>query len=318
MQLVSVIIPSYNHDLYIRETIQSVINQDYENIELIIIDDGSKDNSISIIEEMIPACKKRFKRFEFRARPNIGLSKTLNESLSWVNGEFISPVASDDILLSNKISTLMAAIEKNKSIDVIFGDARFIDKKTEELELSVISPITLFNINVRSFLLQQTASRFNYKDESIFGTYESLLDGNYLPAMSCLIRTTKLIEVDGWDENISIEDWGLWLKLSKVAKFSLIDEEVALYRIHGKNSDDLIRPVIAFDAYYLLKNEKNYALNLGFKNKYYKNLAARVYSLRKTSSYSMILELFKGFHSLTFVKCLFFHVLFKLLVRLFK
>lgn len=81
--LVSIVIPCYNHEKYVQESIQSVIEQDYDNIELIIIDDGSSDNSVTKIKEMIQVCQKRFKRFEFRHRPNKGLCATLNEALAW-------------------------------------------------------------------------------------------------------------------------------------------------------------------------------------------------------------------------------------------
>ncbi len=97
--LVSVVIPCYNHENFVQDSIQSVIDQTYQNIELIIIDDGSKDGSVEKIQEMIPACQERFVRFEFRHRPNKGLSATLNEALEWCEGEYYSPIASDDIIL---------------------------------------------------------------------------------------------------------------------------------------------------------------------------------------------------------------------------
>ncbi|WP_083829471.1 glycosyltransferase family A protein [Oceanimonas sp. GK1] len=96
--LVSVVIPCYNHAQFVQESIQSVIDQDYENIELIIIDDGSKDNSVEVIQEMIPACEERFKRFEFRHRPNKGLCATLNEGIGLAAGDIIGFCSSDDIL----------------------------------------------------------------------------------------------------------------------------------------------------------------------------------------------------------------------------
>lgn len=83
--LVSVVIPCYNHENYVQECIKSAIEQDYENIELIIIDDGSKDESVNKIQELVPGCEKRFCRFEFRTRPNKGLCKTLNEALARIS-----------------------------------------------------------------------------------------------------------------------------------------------------------------------------------------------------------------------------------------
>ena len=101
--LVSVVIPCYNHESFVQDSIQSVIDQTYQNIELIIIDDGSKDGSVEKIKEMIPACQERFIRFEFRHRPNKGLSATLNEALEWCEGEFFSPLASDASFSASKI-----------------------------------------------------------------------------------------------------------------------------------------------------------------------------------------------------------------------
>ena len=112
--LVSVVIPCYNHENFVQDCIKSVIDQTYENIELIIIDDGSKDGSVQKIQEMSAACQKRFTRFEFRYRPNKGLSETLNEALEWCEGLYLSPIASDDQMLKQKIQLQVNFLEKNK------------------------------------------------------------------------------------------------------------------------------------------------------------------------------------------------------------
>ncbi|EPK1752121.1 glycosyltransferase family 2 protein, partial [Acinetobacter baumannii] len=93
--LVSIVIPCYNHVDYVQDCIQSIIDQTYQNIELIIIDDGSKDESVLKINEMLKKCENRFSRFEFRHRPNKGLSATLNEALEWCQGEYFATLASD-------------------------------------------------------------------------------------------------------------------------------------------------------------------------------------------------------------------------------
>ena len=128
--LVTGLIPSYNHAKYIKESIQSMIDQDYENMEMIIIDDGSSDNSIEIIESMIPLCKKRFKRFEFRHRENKGVSATLNEGIMWSKGKYLSPLASDDIALSHKTSFLIDKIE-NSNYPAVFGDIKRIGERND-------------------------------------------------------------------------------------------------------------------------------------------------------------------------------------------
>ncbi|MCD6061882.1 MAG: glycosyl transferase family 2, partial [Moraxellaceae bacterium] len=102
LPLVSVALPCYNHERYVQQCIQSIIDQDYPNLELILIDDGSRDGSVEKMRAMLPACEARFTRFEFRARPNVGLAATLNEMLEWCQGEYFSAVASDDAMLPHK------------------------------------------------------------------------------------------------------------------------------------------------------------------------------------------------------------------------
>ncbi|WOE41343.1 glycosyltransferase [Acinetobacter chinensis] len=300
--LVSIVIPCYNHALFVQKTIQSVIDQDYENIELIIIDDGSKDNSVDVIKEMIPICEERFVRFEFRHRPNTGLAVTLNECLKWANGKFFSPVASDDILLSHKISTLLSAWNNDKSLGVIFGDAEFVGKNSEKIELDIYSPFPSFNIKTNSFLLYYTAFNFDYKDKEKFGSYESILSGNYLPAMSCIILKSLLVDEGGWNPECVIEDWQMWLELSKKTQFFLVDRMVSEYRLHGNNSADYMREKLILNTYSLLQKQEKYALSNNFKQLYYKKLAGCINGLRSVSFSLFVKELIFNLKSLTFLK----------------
>ena len=96
--LVSVIIPSYNHEQYVTKAIKSVFSQTYKNIELIVIDDGSKDHSVKKILEL----KKRYP-FKFIARKNKGLASTLNEAIKLAKGVYITFLASDDYYLPQRI-----------------------------------------------------------------------------------------------------------------------------------------------------------------------------------------------------------------------
>lgn len=313
--LVTIVIPCYNHESYVQKAIQSVIDQDYDNIEFIIIDDGSKDNSVAKIKEMIPACQKRFKRFEFRHRANKGLPKTLNEGLQWAKGEFFSPVASDDILLNHKVTTLLDAWNKDKNLEVIFGDANFIDMYANKIKLKIKNSAKVYNMDVDSFLLYHTISRFNYKDKNKFGSYETILENNYLPAMSCIIKTKSLIDEGGWDSTYNIEDWQMWLSLSKKSQFFLVDKVVASYRIHGKNSFDLIGDKLSYDAYFLLESQKNYAITNGYKAIFYRNLTKRIYSLKKTSRIVFFRELLFNLNSSSFIKNLSFNLAFKVLSK---
>ena len=298
--LVSIVIPCYNHSQFVQETIQSVIDQDYENIELIIIDDGSKDNSVEVIQEMIPACEERFVRFEFRCRPNKGLSATLNEALKWCEGEYFSPIASDDVLMPHKISLLINNF--NEEVGVVFGDAEIIDSNSKVTPLKIYTPFELYNVESSSFLLLYTAARFNYKNKEKFGSYETILRGNYLPAMSCLIKTDLLIAEGGWDTDFSIEDFQMWLSLSKKTGFYLVDECVAKYRIHGDNSIFTMSDKLRYESYLLIKMQKDFCFERGLKRVYYKSLVDNIFSLLKFSKFGFFKEFAINSKSYLFLK----------------
>lgn len=295
LPLVSVVIPCYNHESFIKEAIQSVINQDYENIELIIIDDGSKDNSIEVIKEMAPACIARFNNFTFKCRENKGLSATLNEMVDLANGKYFSGCASDDILLPNKISLLVNNLESlGPSYAVAFGDANFINDNKERLYLGEKGRMCKKESRTNSFLMHYTAKRgLNYKNKNEFGTYESLLAGNYLPAMSNLIRLDKIKEAGGWSVGNTIEDWELWLKLSKQYKFSYINTPVALYRLHGSNTIKTMKFELLRDSILLLEKEKEFALSKGHKSVFFKHLLKLIRKLRRHSKSLYIKKTFE-------------------------
>lgn len=208
--LVSIVIPCYNHEKFVQDCIQSVIDQTYDNIELIIIDDGSKDNSVDKIKEMIPLCEKRFTNFEFRYRPNKGLSATLNEALEWCKGEYFSAIASDDIMLKNKTAIQVEFLNKNKSVLAVFGGIKLIDENNREL----------------SERLSQS---------EIYDFRKIIMHEHDLPAPTQMIRLNALREVGGYNPNILIEDWYMWLKLSSIGNLYYMNELLCLYRQHDNN-----------------------------------------------------------------------------------
>ena len=124
--LVSVVIPCFNHENFVQQTIQSVIDQDYKNIELIIIDDGSKDSSVEKIKSLVSVCVNRFDKFYFIHRINKGLCETLNEAIEICSGEYLCCIASDDIILNDKISYQVKYLENNSSSIGVFGGVEVI------------------------------------------------------------------------------------------------------------------------------------------------------------------------------------------------
>lgn len=208
--LVSVIIPSYNHEKFVCDSIQSVINQSYQNIELIVIDDGSTDSSVEKIQELVPRCEKRFTRFEFRHRPNKGLSATLNEALKWAQGEYFSSLASDDIILEDKIKIQSEFLKQNKNCIAVFGGISVIDHDSNQVK-------------------NRIKKRKNYTFEQI------LLLEHELPATTQLIRSNALKKIGGYDAEVKIEDWYMWLLLAQEGELCYLPVLFAKYRLHDNN-----------------------------------------------------------------------------------
>ena len=207
--LVSIVIPCYNHEQFVQEAIQSVIDQDYHNIEFIIIDDGSTDGSVEKIKEMIPVCQSRFNRFEFRHQPNKGLGATLNEALKWCEGKYFSPLASDDIALPYKTSY---SVEKFKSTecDVVFGLVNEFTNAKNHIN------------NTQSIMLHTFA--------------DLLFQKNFPKAPTAMLKVDGIKEIGGYDEKLKIEDWYMWLTLTeKGCKLVTFPQPLTRYRRHEGN-----------------------------------------------------------------------------------
>lgn len=210
--LVSVVIPSYNHEKYIQQSIQSVIDQTYANIELIVIDDGSQDHSVARIEAMREQCEQRFVRFMFISRENRGLSKTLNQGIELAQGEFFSVVASDDVMLPEKTHIQLQHILQDAKMVAICGAHQLIDDEGKVTKEKV-------NATYREFTFQ----------EIFFHEHD-------LPASSQLIRLPELKAIGGYNENTKIEDWDLWLRLTEQDMCLVyIPDIIVGYRMHDSN-----------------------------------------------------------------------------------
>src|SRR5574344_1018426 len=125
--LVSVVIPAYNHEKYVKEAIYSIINQTYEKIELIIVDDGSKDSTWEKINELKEDCLKRFRNVIFESQENKGSCDTLNHLLDLAKGEYIYLIASDDIAKPNAIEKEVEFLINNADYALCVGDNEIID-----------------------------------------------------------------------------------------------------------------------------------------------------------------------------------------------
>ena len=207
--LVSVVVPCYNHENYIKESLLSVLNQTYQNIELIVFDDGSIDNSANIIE----ALSKEYDFF-FQRQKNIGLTPTLNKAIEICKGKYVAFLGSDDLFFEDKIETQVQFLEDRKDFAVCGGNMVFIDdkgvlfSKQKKKPYSEVDFITIFN--------DRKAGP---------------------PASSAMIRLDVLHEVGSYDPKIGLEDLYMWMKITHHGyRIAILDHDMIYYRKHGSNT----------------------------------------------------------------------------------
>jgi alpha-1,3-rhamnosyltransferase len=207
--LVSVIVPSYNHERFVPQTLHSILNQTYKNIELIVIDDGSTDGSHAIIEEW------RLKHnFTFERKANQGLPATLNQGLKYSKGKYLAICASDDYWLLDKIEKQVEYMEKNPNIIACAGN--------------------ILNVNAENEVLPFYLQGFSQKKAYSF--YDFITFSTYCPAVTVLYRTDSVKKI-GFDNKYKIEDRYLWLKLTQnQEKIILLPQLLAFYRVHETNT----------------------------------------------------------------------------------
>jgi len=205
MPLVSVVVPCYNHEYYVEKTIESIINQTYKNIELIVIDDGSKDNSVKVIQELADKYD-----FTFIHRPNKGLSATLNEGIKLSKGKYFCVCASDDYYALDKIEKQVAFMEENNEFGMCYG--KVIEFNNESLK---------------------KRNKTNYKTGMIFDNL--FLQDFSCPAVTVMVKQKVFKDIGFFDENLAIEDWDMWLRIAYSYKIGFLDEYIAYYRLHDNN-----------------------------------------------------------------------------------
>ena len=235
--LISVLIPAYNHENYIQDTIDSVIRQTYNNIELIILDDGSSDNTLAKIKEYESKCQKRFKRFLYSTQKNQGTVKTLNSLLSKAKGEYIAMIASDDMYYDEALELELEELKKDPNVSLVTGRSLYINSQGKVCYLNSKQQLTV-SISCAKWkdyndYVSSTRS-VDYLSNN-FGSYDSLAPYNYI-SNGYLIKRSFLDKVLPFKEQAPMEDYWLMLQLSKISKFKFIDKPLFYYRQHDTNT----------------------------------------------------------------------------------
>lgn len=220
--LVSVTTCSYNNSAYIIDTLDSIRDQTYPNIELIIVDDFSKDNSVQLIEAWLKNYKGKY-RF-IKNEKNLAGGEPYNIALKHATGKYYSVVDSDDVLMPEKIARQVAILEAaDKSVGAVYSDAYLIDKKGEPLDGSFIPKHRQFSAIPSGNI------------------YDELLKGNFIPLMSLLIRRNIFKEIGGYDESLIYGDFDLWLRIAAKYQIQFSDYVSGKYRIRPGSLTNTIK-----------------------------------------------------------------------------
>lgn len=206
---VSVIIPTFNGSEFIEETINSVLKQDYYNVELIVIDDCSTDNTLAVV-------RKLESEFNFKLisnSTNQGLMKTNNIGVKASSGEFLMILGHDDLLAPNHITLLLKDF---KSSDVmLWCNSDIIDGEGKIVGTSLKNYIQLIK---------------NYFSRPL------LMVANYISSTGAIIRRSTYEQVEGFSEQFRhFGEWTLWIKLASQGKVRYSTKTKAYYRRHGDN-----------------------------------------------------------------------------------
>jgi len=200
--LVTIVTPSYNQAAYLEETIQSVLDQDYKNIQYIIVDGASTDDSVDII-----------KRYENRilkwiSESDRGQTDAINKGFSLAKGEIIGWLNSDDTLFPNAVSEAVRFLTDNPAVGLIYGDANFIDGDSEVIGKFPAAQTTLKKLRRGYVHIPQQASFFRKSLWDQVGP----LDPSFYFAM----------------------DYDLWVRLASVSEIKYLPRVWANFRLHGK------------------------------------------------------------------------------------
>ena len=262
---VSIIIPTYNRADLLPRAINSVLNQTFQDFELIIVDDGSTDNTKQVVEEF----QKKDKRIKYIWQENSGLPTSRNTGIENTQGEYIALLDDDDVWLNKKLEIQLNKIEKNNH-ELFFSNWYFWDSETNQKNKA-------FNFNPLN----------NEKD-----LFKLFVKKNIGCSSTVIIKKAKLEKVGYFDEKLkSSEDYDLWLRfILNNARVGFDEEPLCLYRQHMKqmSSNQYIMRISRLKVFYkIIKKHPCYLIK-------YPILTKKIFSLQSYKLFYNFLKLFKN------------------------
>ena len=207
MAKVSVIIPVYNGERYISEAIDSVLNQTYKDLEIIVVNDGSTDNTVEILKEYDD-------KIRCKSQGNKGQASAINEGIKMAKGKYIAYLDADDVCLPERFENQVKYLEEHPNVGLVYSDCYQIDE----------------NGKIQRIIKSQPHDNF------------VLLQKNYVPRSAVMHKRECLDEVGLFDERITgSDDWDMWIRISEKFEMGYIGKPLVKHRVHGGNIS-LTRP----------------------------------------------------------------------------
>ena len=211
--LVTVICLCYNHERFVQEAIESVLNQTYPNIEVIIVDDASNDNSRKVISEKLRSHPELNVVF---LDTNVGICRAFNAGWRIASGEFVVDFSTDDVLLPERIEKQVRYFQSTgKSNGVVFTDAVYIDEQGREVRRH-------FDYLRKQKLLTTIPTGDIYAD---------VIARFFVPAPTMLVRREVLRALGGYDETLAYEDFDFWVRSAREFSYGFLNEALTKIRV---------------------------------------------------------------------------------------
>lgn len=206
--MISIVLPVYNGQKYIRQSIESVIKQDYTDWELLVIDDGSTDQSRAIVKEF------EDNRIHYHYQNNQGPSMARNKGISLAKGEYIAFIDADDLYTFNKLSEQIRFMENHPEIQISYCDAQVVDKGLK--------------------LINVLKSEGLYVKKEDF--YAQLLFRQIIPLPPAIMLKKECFQEVKYNERlVHAEDYDLTIQLARKFRFGYLPESLYIYRRHEDN-----------------------------------------------------------------------------------
>jgi glycosyltransferase involved in cell wall biosynthesis len=221
---VSLIVPAFNYGAFLPVTLDSVLRQHFQDWELIVVDDGSTDDTASVVKKY----RERDRRIVYAPQANQGVATARNAGLALAKGEYVQFLDADDLLENRKLDSQVRYLERNPQVDLVYGSARYFRSDHPDER--------------RFGFLPESADKAWMPEVSGTGkeVQPAIVKANIMVVHAALVRRSLVDQVGPFDQTVApLEDWDYWLRCAlQGATFHYLDkaDTLSLVRVHPSSA----------------------------------------------------------------------------------